>query len=450
MKSRSSRLLTTLALTLLVAIAAVTPCRAQPKSPGGIPRPVAVWPTGPLVVVAAFDRPVDPKWMLGRIVLYSDPMARSPESAGQLRIVGVQPRDDSRTLLLATDPHPRQARYQLPIPQPNAVPDARSGGTISYDLSGLEATWTEGEQPGSEPNWTGWWPVLNLAETRRLTAGSRPHQVGWDLMNRKGRLGWAGWVSLPAGKVTVRLRSSMPIEETTLGDVQSAGTAPAADSLFLAEMVVDSRGEPIFFTAAVRTGSVGQTTQIAASYRLEDGPGDRPIEREQWKLPWAPVSSASTPSEAAPIAVPDLSGGDPVRGREIFRGDRGRCAYCHVFRGEGGHVGPDLTPIVSKGRAELYRSIAAPSAVIAADFTTYTVATRDGQVFAGVVRAEGSEAIRVTDTNAKATTVRREAIQEIRPSATSIMPPGLVAAIGQSGVRDLLAYLTSPTPSPLK
>ncbi len=432
------------ALTLLFSVDVATPCRAQSKGADVRPRPVAVWPSGPLDVVATFDRPVDPGWMMGRMILYAAPKDRGPESAGQLRIVGVRPRDDGRTLLLATDPHPRQSHYQLPIPRAHGVSDVGSSETMTYDLSGLEATWAEGELPGSEPTWTGWWPVLNLSESRRLTAGSRPHQVGWDLLSRNGRLGWAGWVSLRAGKATVRIRSSMPVEEATLGDVQSVGTSPGADGMFLAEMLVESRGEPIFFTAAVRTGSAGDSTQIVANYRIEGDPVDRPIGREQWMLPWAPMSSASPASEAAPIAVPDLSGGDATRGREIFRGDRGRCAYCHVFRGEGGHIGPDLTPIVSKGRAEIYRSIAAPSAVIAADFTTFTVATRDGQVFAGVVRAEGAEAIRVTDTNAKATTVRREAIQEIRPSATSIMPPGLAAAIGQSGVRDLLAYLTTP------
>ena len=42
----------------------------------------------------------------------------------------------------------------------------------------------------------------------------------------------------------------------------------------------------------------------------------------------------------------------------------------------------------AKGRAEIYRSIAAPSAAIEPDYPTYTVATRDGRVFSGVVRAE--------------------------------------------------------------
>ena len=170
----------------------------------------------------------------------------------------------------------------------------------------------------------------------------------------------------------------------------------------------------------------------------------RPSNRSHLLVPWAPISTVV--ATAAPLAIPDLSGGDPGRGRTIFRGDQARCAQCHVFRGEGGKVGPDLTDFASKGRAEIYRSIAAPSAAIEPDYTTYTVATREGQVLSGIVRAEGPEEIKVTDTNARAATVRRDQIQEIRPSATSIMPPGLAGALGDSAVRDLIAYLTSPPP----
>ena len=142
--------------------------------------------------------------------------------------------------------------------------------------------------------------------------------------------------------------------------------------------------------------------------------------------------------------VPDLSGGDPERGRVLFRGEQARCAHCHAFRGEGGRIGPDLSAIAEKGRAEIFRSIAAPSAAIEPDYTTYTVASRDGRVFSGVVRAEGPDAIRVTDTNAQVATVRRDELQEIRPSATSIMPPGLAAALGDAAVRDIITYLTTP------
>ena len=109
-------------------------------------------------------------------------------------------------------------------------------------------------------------------------------------------------------------------------------------------------------------------------------------------------------------------------------------------------MGPDLTEIGRKGRAEIYRSIAAPSAAIEPDYISYTVATKDGQVVVGLVRAEGADAIRVTDTNARATLIPRSEIEQIRPSANSIMPVGLAATFGDAAVRDLIAYLTEDRP----
>jgi putative heme-binding domain-containing protein len=94
-----------------------------------------------------------------------------------------------------------------------------------------------------------------------------------------------------------------------------------------------------------------------------------------------------------------------------------------------------------KGRSQIYRSIAAPSAEIAPEYMPYTIAARDGRVVVGVIRAEGGDSIRVTDTNAKTNTFRRSDIDQIRPSGTSIMPVGLAAGLGEANLRDLIAYL---------
>jgi putative heme-binding domain-containing protein len=331
------------------------------------------------------------------------------------------------------------------LPGDGAVPASKDLpiATFPYDLSGAEAVWSEGDLPGAEPRWSGWWPALDLDAARRLTRGSRPHEAGWRLLSRPGRLVLSAWIRLPAGKTTLRIQSTGPIEEATFGDAQAAAMDPEADGFFRIAPAVESTGEPVFLTMTLRTGGAGRPFSIRASYRGAGEAADRPIDGDRLLLPWAPVSSSAT---AAPVAIPDLSGGDPGRGRTVFGGDQARCAQCHVFRGEGGKVGPDLTGIAGKGRAEIYRSIAAPSAAIEPDYTTYAVATKDGQVFSGVVRATGPDEIQVTDTNARVVTVRRDNIQELRPSATSIMPPGMAAALGDSAVRDIIAYLTAPAP----
>ncbi len=249
---------------------------------------------------------------------------------------------------------------------------------------------------------------------------------------------------LPEGTATVRLESTGSIEEATLGESQGEpGAAGGPGGLHSVELAVEpkSKREPLFLTFRVQTGGDARPFQIRASYRLASDKADHAVERDQVILPWAPLP----PEEAvkAPLVLPDLSGGDPARGRALFSGDQARCSQCHTFRGQGGKVGPDLTEIGKKGRADIYRSIAAPSALIEPDYTTYTVATKDGRVAVGVVRAEGPTAICVTDTNAKSTMIDRGQIAQIRPSGTSIMPVGLAAILGDAAARDILAYLTA-------
>ena len=82
-------------------------------------RPIAVWPAGPLEVVAAFEQPVSrgsAEALVGKSIAYCDTSAsearaepRSP-LLGQLRIAAARLADDNRTLVLATDPHPRELR----------------------------------------------------------------------------------------------------------------------------------------------------------------------------------------------------------------------------------------------------------------------------------------------------------------------------------------------------
>jgi thiosulfate/3-mercaptopyruvate sulfurtransferase len=242
----------------------------------------------------------------------------------------------------------------------------------------------------------------------------------------------------------MRIDARGPIEDAAAGDVQAepGGPAPGGE-LHRVELSFPSQGAPNFLTITVQTGKSRGPFSLKASYRSSDESAFHDLKREELIVPWAPLPAPSTTT--APLVVPDLAGGSPSRGQSIFSGDQARCAQCHVFRGSGGKVGPDLTEIARKGRAEIYRSIAAPSAAIEPDYISHTVATKAGQVLVGLVRAEGPDAIRVTDTNARSTLVPRRQIQQIRPSGTSIMPIGLAATFGDAAMRDLIAYLTEDT-----
>jgi putative heme-binding domain-containing protein len=420
-------------------------------SPVGTTRPVAVWPAGPLNVVVAFEKGVEPAsatLLVGKSIRYFEPagpaaaQAVSPRPPGSLRIVGARLTDSGRTLTLATDPHPAVARYVLPL---TSAAGQRAAGEpaadeMSYDLCGVEAAWTAEGSPDAQPTAAGWWPLLDLEATRRLTRGSKRHEDELALLSKPGRLVLGTLVRLPKGSVTVNIESSQPIDEASLGDVQAEPVAPAsATETHRALLTVSSQGGPLFLSITCRTGVSGQPFALKATYRAADDKTDHAFARQEMILPWAPVQEAAA---KAPIVVPPLAGGDSARGQTIFNGELARCSQCHTFRGQGGKVGPDLTEIGKKGRAEIYRAIAAPSASIDPAFMSYSVATKTGQVVVGLVRAEGADAISVTDTNAHGTLLPRQEIEQIRPSANSIMPVGLTGALGEAAVRDLIAFLT--------
>ena len=86
--------------------------------------------------------------------------------------------------------------------------------------------------------------------------------------------------------------------------------------------------------------------------------------------------------------------GDPRRGEELFFDPRGiGCVRCHAAGGRGtSTIGPDLSGLAAKyDRAELIRSVLEPSSRIATGYQPAIVATRDGKVFNGVVRAETAD-----------------------------------------------------------
>jgi putative heme-binding domain-containing protein len=315
-----------------------------------------------------------------------------------------------------------------------------------YRLTGVEAAWYPAQENGDpEPAWKGWWPDIDLEKTRRLTRGSAPHERGLALLDKPGRLVVSTLVKLPAGKVTVRLEASAAITDATLGDEQSpekpdADPAQAGDAIFS----VTSQAEPLYLSFSVVTGRAGRPLSIRAEYQPDAERSRKTLERARLFVPWAPFAAAQ-PSEPASKEMPRLTGGDARRGEALFFGEQARCSQCHAIGGRGGNLGPDLSEVGRKGRDQIYRSIDAPSAEIAPEYMTYSVAAKDGRVMAGVVRASGAEMIQVTDTSAKTTTIARAGIDQIRPSGTSIMPVGLAATLGPSNLSDLIEFICRPS-----
>ncbi len=157
------------------------------------------------------------------------------------------------------------------------------------------------------------------------------------------------------------------------------------------------------------------------------------------------------PGKLNPKALPAVAelakrGGDASRGKAVWNASltgAAQCAKCHMTRGIGGQVGPDLSMIGKKAsRENLYESLLQPSKAIADQYVQHQVLTTSEVTVTGLLVGETPDAITLRDANGKDTTIpKKEFAGEVRKLKTSIMPEDIIAALTEDELVDLVAYL---------
>src|SRR5262249_24968577 len=89
-----------------------------------------------------------------------------------------------------------------------------------------------------------------------------------------------------------------------------------------------------------------------------------------------------------------------------------------------------------------------PSAVVAREYQVTIVEAKDGRVISGIVKQETDRALTLRTQN-ESLVVPKNEIEGRTLSPTSMMPEGLLDALSKEEVRDLIAYLASPSQVPL-
>ena len=130
--------------------------------------------------------------------------------------------------------------------------------------------------------------------------------------------------------------------------------------------------------------------------------------------------------------------GEPKRGSVVFAKN---CQTCHQHQGQGHRVGPDLSGIAGRAAEALLVDVVDPNREVAPDFTTLSVATRRGQVFAGLLAEETATTLKLRRAEGVEDTLLRTEIDELRSTATSLMPEGLEQNINLQEMADLIAFL---------
>jgi putative membrane-bound dehydrogenase-like protein len=131
--------------------------------------------------------------------------------------------------------------------------------------------------------------------------------------------------------------------------------------------------------------------------------------------------------------------GDVARGKLVFETT---CAICHTIEGKGGKVGPDLTGIGAKPRAELLHKVLDPNSSVEGTYRQWVVRTRDGDTIAGRIFAENRTSLQLYDATAKLHEVQRSDIDRLVATSKTLMPEGF-EQLGEEKLADLLTFLAT-------
>jgi len=151
------------------------------------------------------------------------------------------------------------------------------------------------------------------------------------------------------------------------------------------------------------------------------------------------------PSEYVEFAV--NNSGDAATGRKLFGDSRSGgvgCITCHAAEGTGGTVGPDLSGVGAKySRRDLAEAVVFPSKAVREGYQQVVVRTRNGQSYAGPVKAETADVLTLQEADGTLRPISKVDVAARKDTGLSPMPEGLCAGLTEQQFADLVSYLES-------
>jgi len=132
--------------------------------------------------------------------------------------------------------------------------------------------------------------------------------------------------------------------------------------------------------------------------------------------------------------------GNAERGAPLYRQN---CAACHILKGDGMNVGPDLGTVADKPIGTILVAILDPNQAFETKYINYTVITRGGREMNGIIAAETPNNITLRNAAVPDETILRGDIKELTSSRLSLMPEGFENILKPQEMADLIAYIRS-------
>ena len=163
------------------------------------------------------------------------------------------------------------------------------------------------------------------------------------------------------------------------------------------------------------------------------------IEQEIWQVAGYVRSLGRT----ARVPLP----GEPERGKQLYE-TKGQCARCHIVRGRGSSLGPDLTEVgARRGAIHLRNVLLNPGGSKARDSSGYIsflvvrVVTQDGREVRGLRINEDTFTLQLRDADNRVYSFRKNDLKELNRESGASLMPSFQTVFSPSEIDDLIAYL---------
>jgi putative heme-binding domain-containing protein len=154
-----------------------------------------------------------------------------------------------------------------------------------------------------------------------------------------------------------------------------------------------------------------------------------------WELA-AFVRSLNAPAARLPVQ------GDVSAGETVYFG-KGECAVCHMIRGRGGYLGPDLSNIGATRRlSELREAVIDPSATPNPEFRPVLLRDSAGHQLRAVAKHLSPWSAQILDEHGNLHLIHGEAVQKLTFQNKSWMPADIAKRLSPDEITNLIAFLS--------
>lgn len=432
---------------------------------GEMPSPVWAWALSPTETVVEFDRPLpasDWSALAEKITMEGGPHVAAGDRFEVLRpgysvvrmqqdsprfevpVEGVRPGEDGRSLVIASAERRADVSYALTIAaERNGKGIAQADAIdLAYDLTGLAASW-EGEDG---TRWEGRLPHPDLVVAKELSRGSGSVATALRHFATPGKLSLTTRLDL-SHMLQPRTQPGSKLDYEPEREVVTVSLRCDQPAL-LNGPGMSAEGKLVQFSKTIDPAAPWQDLKIAISTPVEHlevtfhtalDETERPVAVTRFHMPFT-GAGMETVTKGLP---PQLVGGDRERGKALYFG-KATCFTCHQFGGEGEAVGPDLSNSMHRDYDALLRDITDPNATINPDAVAYLVTRKDGTVVVGTRVGDTGDELKLAAPGGSVSVVKKAEIAESEVMPVSLMPPGLLSALTEQEIKDLMTFLMTP------